>query len=351
MHRFLLLFSAVCLLGRWLPAQDEFLTSYRAAPLLVNPAEAGRLDYRSRFSVVARTQWNAVSSDAYYATHANWELQFSCLDEGFFGLSVSGSAERSAASGFRRINGQAGLAYHLQLGNQTYLSAGGELGIVNYALGNTDLRFDAQYDGVTFVPGSDNGENFTALSTLAADAAAGVLLYDQGGRFSVGVALDHLLSPSVSFLEDGQSNLPIGLAVHGNVALNYWTPTKQPNLIVGLQGLYRRYALFENRQWHTLIGLYGVQLLRLKNSSPPFTNFVRVDVSARIGGQDTANLPLLADAILLTTTFSFDGTQIGFTYDYTTSRFFRGSLGFGGIEIFLGFPIGGTQNCVRCPVF
>lgn len=338
-----------CVVATLVSAQDEFFTSYRTAPLVVNPAEAGRIDSKSRLTVLSRTQWNSITDNSYRSLFAGWEAQIGCIDDGFFGLALSGSAEQSGASNFRRVNGQVALSYHQRIGTDLYLAAGGEVGVLNYALAADQLQFDAQYDGVNFIPTAPTGENFARFSQIRPDAAVGVVVYDARGDFAGGISFDHLLSPSLSFLEEGGENLPIGMTIYGNAQVQLGQNSTER---MGVHGLWRRYAIFVNRQWHGLFGVYGMLPYGSRRGNASFLrNYVRVGISARIGGNEVPTSNLLADAILANLTVAFKGTQFGFTYDWNISRLTLASGGFGGVELFFSAPLGGEKGCVICPKF
>ena len=179
-------------------AQDEYFTSIRALPLSLNPAETGRIATQARFTALARTQWNTVSQQPYRAVFAGLETQAFCLGEDFFGASLSASMEESGASRFRRLNAQASLSYHQMLSANLYLSGGLEVGILQHQLGNQDLRFDAQFDGTEYRPDLSSGESFLRFSSTRLDAAAGLLLYQREGRWSVHTPRPRCLTSSSS---------------------------------------------------------------------------------------------------------------------------------------------------------
>lgn len=348
--RKLYLYGWVMLFSVSLSAQDEFFASFRTAGLTLNPAEAGRIATQARFTALGRTQWNTISGAPYRAVFAGLETQAFCLGENFFGGSLSAAMEQSGSSRFQRLRAQGGLSYHEKIGSRVYLSGGIELGILQHSLGNTDLRFDRQFDGTEYDPGSASGEAFLRFSNTRMDAAAGVLLYQQQGRWSIGVSVDHLFTPSMSFLEEDVYTLGRGLVVHGNAHLvSLGVPTR-PDLVLGVQGMYRRYALFNARQWHSILGVYGVAALGKSAGSGPLQRFFRTDLSVRLAGAQT-DPAFLVDAILVTATFAREGWQFGLTYDATVSQLGRATAGFGGIELFLSLPFAGERTCVLCPDF
>lgn len=344
----ILLLSAFLMLPVSLQAQDEFFTSFRTVGLTLNPAEAGRITSLARFTAVGRTQWNRVSGEPYQSVYAGLETQPFCLEGGnFIGASVSAAREESGSSQFQRLNAQLGFSYHQKLEADVYLAGGAEFGLINHRLGNEDLRFDEQFDGMQYDPGLSNGEEFLRFTVTQPNATAGVLLYHRQGWWSFGAAVDHLLTPSLSFLEENAYNLGMGLVVHGNVQL---TGKKQPKVITGFQGMYRRYSLFNTRQWHAVLGGYGVFALGRQPRNDLLSPFLRFDLSARIAGS-AGTAGILNDAILLTTTLQQNGWQFGLTYDVNLSRLSRATDGAGGLEFFLGIPIAGEPTCVFCPSF
>jgi type IX secretion system PorP/SprF family membrane protein len=305
--------------------QDDFFTSYRTGAWIINPAETGRIEGQSRVVMAARTQWLTISKQAFYATYAGVESQIFCLGQNFFGAGIMLVTEQAGISFFQRSYVMPSFSYHQQLNNQIYLAAGLKIGLLQHKLGNQQLSFNSQFNGIDYDPSLSNRENFDQLNAIKPDAEAGILIYNNNGKWSFGIAFDHLLTPNMSFLQEGKDELGIGLKLHGNYAITDF---------IGIHAMYKDYALVNNRQWHSLVGVYGKIFDHLKTE-------LSFRLTDRIG----------ADAAIFGIFFSTEKWDLGVNYDAGISTLTKGTYGFNGVEVFGSILLGSKKPCVNCPKF
>jgi type IX secretion system PorP/SprF family membrane protein len=308
-----------------LVGQDDFFTSFRNGGLLINPAETGRIEGQTRLVMATRSQWWTISKNAFLSFYTGVESQIFCLGRNYFGAGILLVNERSGASGFQRSLAMPSFSYHQQINEQIYLSAGLKIGVLQQKLGNNSLSFNAQFNGLEFDAGLDNGENFDQLNLIKADAEAGLLIYNKDGNWSFGAAFDHLLTPNMSFLEGSENELGIGLKFHGNISFSDY---------LGFHAMYRDYALIGNTQWHSILGIYS-----------KIFESVRSEVSLRIGDG------IATDSVIFGFIFNNGKWDIGVNYDAGISNLSRGTFGFNGVELFGSIIIGTKKPCVNCPRF
>jgi type IX secretion system PorP/SprF family membrane protein len=199
-------------------AQDPQLSQYYAAPLYLNPAFTGNLDYdcrklpasRARFIGNYRNQYGgAFQTMMFSADYRNKEGNW-----GFGGLVYRDVQDVNATRAAPLQNVQiAGLvSYKVNILNDWRLHSGVQLGYMNRSLNYDGLIFPNQID----VDGNPNtnissGEKNGNLSVGAVDASAGLLVYNSD--LYLGVAAHHLNQPNLAF--GGEADrLPMKIDVH-----------------------------------------------------------------------------------------------------------------------------------------
>jgi len=316
----ILIFFTFTLVG-----QDDFFTSYRNGGLLINPAETGRIEGQSRVVMATRTQWLTISRKAFHAFYAGAESQVFCFGQNFFGAGILIVTEQAGLSAFQRSIAMPSFSYHQALNDQIYLSAGLKIGVLQHRIGNRQLSFNAQFNGIEFDSSLDNGENFDQINLIKPDAEAGLLFYNITGKWSFGIAFNHLLTPNMTFLEEGENELGIGIKLHGNYTFSKF---------FGIHAIYKDYALVNSNQWHSFLGVYG----------KIFEN-IRTDISLRMANK------VGLDAAIIGFVFHTEKLELGVNYDAGLSSLSRGTYGFNGVELYSSILLGSKKPCVNCPKF
>lgn len=206
-----------------LNAQGIHFSQYYNAPLLLNPANTALLpenDYR--IGVNYRKQWASVPVP-YTTTSVYGDFQAmrnrnltNWLGAGFaYWSDKAGNGELSVS----RIDGF--LAYHVQMGEFSMISAGVSAGTVQRSVDFNKLTFNQQWDGLSFNSSMSNGEAGYVSQTRFFDLATGVnyaFFPNENVYLKVGVGAAHVNQPKESFY--GQENkLGIRPTVNADVLL------------------------------------------------------------------------------------------------------------------------------------
>lgn len=195
-------------------AQDPQLSQYYAAPLYLNPAFTGNLDYecrrlpesRLRFIGNYRNQYQGnyvtyMGSIDYRSKSGNW---------GYGALLYQDQQNASTAgtTPFSNFSGAALVSYKVGIINDWKLHSGVQLGYVNRSV-NSGYIFPDQLS-----PSGNIGptnEKISSQSVGNFDAAAGVLIYN--ANVYIGGAVHHLSQPNLS-LTGAVDKLPMKMDVH-----------------------------------------------------------------------------------------------------------------------------------------
>lgn len=336
---FKLLLALLCCFSLGLQAQDPHFSLFNLASLDVNPANTGRLDTRARLTTIYRSQWNTVlGSKAYQSAYAAFESQISCLDNRFFAIGIVGKYDRVGSIKLTRSYGYGSFAYHHGLSRNQFLSAGFQLGLIDFRLQSGGLQFDEQFDGIGFNGSLPSFEEGAAFGNTVMDFNLGVSYYDTQRNFTLGLALVHILQPEYSFLE-GSNKLEMGLAVHGELFFN-------DNATFGVRGLFRKQSLISNKQWYALIAPTFVLLDHTRGIS----SRLQLSVGARFGGRTEPGFAA-TDAVLINLLFKTGKTVFSANYDLNISPLSQASYTVGGFELGVSVPLSTQDNCVYCPSF
>lgn len=331
---FLLLFP----ISPW--AQDPHFSQFHLATLDVNAANTGRVDSRSRLTAIYRTQWNTVlGAQAYQSAYAAFESQISCLDKHFFAIGITGKLDWVGDIKLTRSYGYGSLAYHHSLSKNQFLSAGFQLGLIDFSLQPERLQFDEQFDGIGFNGNLPSFEDGNAFRKTVMDFNIGLTYYDTERKFTLGMALYHVLQPNYSFFDNEDYRLGMGLGLHGDIFNKSGT--------LGFRFLFRKQSLIKNKQWYSVpMFAFGPEH-RKKDSPPP----LQIGLGARLSGHENNALPGI-DAVLVNLLIRMERSSLSLNYDMNISPLRAASRTVGGLELALVLPIGGEESaCVICPTF
>ena len=213
-------------------AQDRYFTQFYAAPLEVNPALTGAVDGSYRVSLIYHDQWKGVLENQYQTYGVFGDLRFDTgrRSKDRAGAGISVVADRNGVFNFNTNQISLSGAYHKFLDGRTsqYLSAGFSLGIIQHSLNYERLIFDDQFNGLdqySFGTREDLPENNFAHADFSIGLNYAIAASKQTA-FSAGIALAHLVSPSVSFYTHtdgvdmaGDVRLKQRLTAYGNLDL------------------------------------------------------------------------------------------------------------------------------------
>ncbi len=308
--------------------QRPHYTQYILNNYIINPAVAGIENYTD-VKISHRHQWVGLDGapvTTYLTIHGPWKKS-SYERENPTTFHAPGQNPRGKAYwqdytkadphhglGFTMLNDRTGplnrfsvaatYAYHVGISERTSLSAGISAGVQNMTLNASKLVFNNPIDPA--VAGSGY------LNKLRPDVTAGLWMYSS--RYFLGLSAQNIMPSKLSFAEDTLKVTSSGKLV--------------PHLF--LQGGYR---MFLNDD----ISLLPSATIRYINPMP-----IGIDVNAKVQYQDLVWAGLsyrLQDGFAGMLGVNVSSTfNVGYSYDYTTSRL--NTVSRGSHEIVVGFLLG-----------
>lgn len=310
-------------------SQDIHFSQYYASPLTLNPSMTGLINGDFRVSGIARGQWFSIPTAGAVSPYSTYALSY---DHSLFrkklknhGLGV-GFAAYSDEAGDGSLTTQSlmgSLAYHLALDRygRHRISLGLQGGVVFMRIFQHDLVFEEQWDSGlnTFNPLLDNGEstNFQG-NAMYADFNAGMTFSSMPSTkfaYYLGFALNHIATPTISFLGDVDNKLGRRYIAHAGArwktskyfkilpTVLYMTQTEAQQLNIG--------SAFEYEFGDNVYGFIG-----------GFTRLV-----GDLGGS------LRNDAVIFTIGAEAFNTRVGVSYDFNTSDLRGATKSIGAAEI------------------
>jgi type IX secretion system PorP/SprF family membrane protein len=321
--------------------QDIHFSQFFETPLLRNPSLAGIFEGDIRAQMVYRSQWNNIT-DAYRTGSFNIEYK-KPIGRGDDFLTIGGQIlyDKAGTIALTSTHILPVLNYQKSLSTERnmYLSLGFMGGLVQRRIDQSKITTNSQYNGISYDPNSNNGENITTPSYSYFDASVGMSFNTQIGanennNIYAGLAYHHFTKPSkISFY--GNINLEMipkwvgSLGIRMNVSEEsyctlYGDYSKQGNYQETVAGLIYSYRLGDPEDPRYVLHL-GT-MVRLKDALIPV---VKIDISHM---------------------------AVSVSYDANISQLRNASYGRGGFELALSYrnfnnKDNSTSNAVRCPKF
>ena len=196
-------------------AQDPEFSQYYANPLYLNPAYAGATEC-GRLGLNYRNQYPSLSN-AYVTFNASYDQSLPGINSGF-GVLVMNDAQGDG--GLIRTSAAAYYSYNLKVSKTIDIRFGVKGAYYQEKLNWNKFIFASQIDPTTGNINPDSGEPPPSKNNITAvDFAAGFVM-NYVNKFFVGVAVDHLTQPSLSFYDNSDSKLPMKITVNGGVLIN-----------------------------------------------------------------------------------------------------------------------------------
>lgn len=320
-------------------AQDAQYSQFYAASVYHNPAFAGS-ERLHRISLNFRNQWPSIPG-SYLTFAGTWDAWAPNLRSGY-GVMVTHDVAGVAALRSTSINGF--YAYHLPLGKQWKLSAGGMLGVVNRDLDYFNLTFADQLQSENSSPATIDPAQKRSNSRFYPDVSLGGLLYS---RWSfVGGSVAHVNQPNQSLQLGSTEQLPMRL-------------TANAGFIIPLDGK-RRYKKNEPMR-HVL---YPSFMYRSQGPYDQFDAGTYLQLEPLLLGAFYRGLPIKKnfaglfnqDVLSFMVGFYLEGFRLGYSYDYSLNAVVPGAAG--SHELSLQFLIPGKEKeqyrnygALPCPKF
>ncbi|MFY8090477.1 MAG: PorP/SprF family type IX secretion system membrane protein [Chitinophagaceae bacterium] len=219
-------------------AQDLNFSQYFNSPLLTNPANTGFApDFDFRGGINYRNKWGVAQSNP-YKTMSAWgdaQLLGDKLLNGWVGIGGSLLTDIAGAGNLRSTKGYLSLAYHQVLSDNSLLSGGFGVGMVQKRVDFTKLTFDNQWNGSFFDIAIPNGETFATNAVNYLDLSIGLnyaWFASDNFYLNLGVSLQHFNRPRESFFassNDARVAQRSNAFVNASIKLNdFWI--LNPNL-------------------------------------------------------------------------------------------------------------------------
>lgn len=343
----ILFFTAVVLvIGQKSYAQDPMFSSTLDNPLYYNPAAPGIIrghEYRLNF----REQWTGIPAAMRAFNFSSTHQLRNAVGLGFFVMSnVEGESH------LRTDKVEVTIAFPIKISRYLKISAGINTGFGQKTIDWSKTEFDDQYDkyfGKIYPTSFEFPEIFQRKygDLSLGIAAKGALRRSRNESQiygSLGIAMKHVtVFPTANFIGSDIRGVPIKYIVHGNI----WFLDKT------LQKGIAPHFNFEDQAFFTTINLAARIVFKpvyytigVRNRNFKF-NAERFDsVIFGIGYTSKVN--------------NNNSTNIGYTYDFTTSKLLGGTFGSHEIHMSYSFDIDGrrqtggsrgrrNKNDIQCP--
>ena len=253
---------AFVLLGAGTHAQDIHFSQFFNVPLGLNPGCIGQFDGDYRAHGVFRQQWRSVT-----VPYRTFGLGGDARDfNGVKGLGL-GAWLFNDRAGDSRMN-----QFHFSLGGswtetldareRHSLTVGAQFGLTSLTIDNSGLSFDAQYNGFTYDPSRDNGEDFQRYGLLHEDIHAGIVyrfVRSPRNWLQAGFGLYNLTRPGVGFLNEPSIPLDRRADLHALLSFRVHDDIDVlPAMRLMAQGTFREFDLGANARY-ILLQRYGLK--------------------------------------------------------------------------------------------
>jgi type IX secretion system PorP/SprF family membrane protein len=313
-----------------LSGQDIHFSQFAQAPLLNNPALTGAFHGNVRVQSNYRDQWRSIAEP--YKTTAvavDMPVRREHWISNYMGAGVSVLQDVAGDTKVGFTQAIASISGITRLNDEQHLSAGVSGGIVQRGMKGTDLRWDSQYNGSSYDPGTPSGETVAPESFMYGDFSGGLSWHygtDEATmtsgdqlRANAGIAVHHINRPRQEFYQF-REKLYTRWAAHGSMYIGL----KNTHMALLPSVLYMRQGPLKeiNTGFHIRY--------RLREESR-ITGFHK-EMAFIIGSYFR-----LRDAVIPAIMLEYAEFALGISYDVNTSPLRAASQGQGGIEISLRY--------------
>ncbi len=303
------------LCARYLFAQDPGYSQFYANPLHLNPAYAGTTEL-SRLIVNYRNQWpQKERSYTTYSLSYDWLVGTSKS-----GLGTQAYYDREPNNIITTSSLSLSYSYHVQLGNETFMTLGLQGGLVHKQFDLSNLVFPSNIDQLSGEISGTFPVLYSDTRKTYPDFAVGAV--GQYRRLFWGASVHHLTQPNESITEgDHKGKVPVKLTFnagarthqlhHGLLSREF---TVSPNILYQQQGSLKQLNL----------GIY------------------MIEKSILFGGWFRNNFDIRPDAIIFLAGWANPKFQFGYSFDYTLSEL--ANYSYGSHEISLTFFLGSNEE-------
>ncbi len=282
-------------------AQGIHFSQYFNSPLLSNPANTGLMpDADYRVGAAYRSQWGAVPVPYHtFNFFGDFQAMRSRNETNWLGAGLAAYSDK-AGDGELAMNRYEGfVAYHVQLGEKSLISAGGSVAYVQRSIDFSKFTWDAQWDGFAFDTRKTTNEKDMLSKTTYVDVSTGINYSYSPNEFiyiKISAAATHINQPKETFL--GSENT-IGIRPIGNIDI---TARVGDYLIINPSVLY-------TQQKSASELLYGSLFIIKAGQGTGTTNNILLGAYHRMN-----------DAVVIAFGYEWKGLRVMTSYDYTISN-------------------------------
>lgn len=309
--------------------QDPQFSQFYASQLYLNPAFAGGGE-EGRMGINYRNQWPSLPAS--FVTYTAW-ADFA-LPEYNSGLGILIMTDQEGQAGLRSTTAALSYAYQLQLSKTLTFRPGVSVGYMRRNVDFSQLVFASQLDPTGgFDPNLPNLTN-SGLNTNLMSIDLGGLFYTE--RAWLGASFAHVNQPNES-LTGEISTLPMRTSIHGG-----WK--------IPLASGPRKYELAYTFKERAVVPVFQYRSQ---------ANFQQLDIGSYlyleplVVGLWYRGLPVgmlntlpYNESLIMLVGLSYDNLSVGYSYDFTVSRFGASSGGAHELSITYLFPISDERRPV-----
>ena len=325
-------------------SQDLHFSQFIQTPSLINPALTGATN-TLRASVIYKDQWGSVTVP-YKTFGASFEMKFNpsnwekaeqhmtkTYKKSFArlagGLSFYSDKAGDGNMGTSQVN--LSLASFVPIDKKNSISVGMQASVVQRTIDFSKLVFPDQYNGSTYDPSINNGENAAAQNFIYPDFAAGInwsygysekasVVVNNIFKSNVGFSVYHINEPNQKFFTENNAKLSRKYVLHGDFSIGI----KGKNI-----ALVPSYLLqFQGVSQEIIVGMMCKYYFK---EDSKYTGFIKKS-GLGLGAAYRNN-----DAIIFSAQLESGQYAVGFSYDINTSGLSAASSAHGGPEIFIRF--------------
>lgn len=310
--------------------QDYHFSQFNSSPLFINPGATGAFNGEMRFSANYKNQWKTISN-AYNTYGASIDGRILSKKSNFIGIGLTAFSDKSGLSKLSTTQINALVSYNLKITRSIELSAGIQLGMFQKKLTTGNLKWDNQFDGNFYNSSLPTGEtsNFQQITNF--DSGLGILCrYNNKSsqfKFEIGASISHINKPKSTFLANDQK---INRKYIGHISSHLKLGDK-PFFIIPQ-------AIYVNQSPYSEIlfgGSFKCLLGEETRSSTSLNTFALVSSTISFGA-----FYRMKDAIICVVNLEYKRRlNLGFSYDFNTSKLSAASKHKAGMEISLAYKL------------
>lgn len=305
-------------------SQDiHFSQHYSNLPRL-NPAFAG-ISRCSQISLSYRNQWTGISN-VFNSYSATYQQYFNNIHSG---IAINYLKNNEGNSAFSQNNFDAIYSFHFKSRKKTYVSLAFQISYLSNKISSINQIYSDMIDLQTGISGNSM-ENFINLKHNLIDFSTGTVFYNK--KYYWGVAIHHLKKINISslfYVLPTKYTAHLGARYKIDRNKNLKTDFEfSPNIIIVQQG--------ENQEVN--LGIYFYKDIFTLGMWTRFSIFP-------FAGND---------ALIFIFGTNFNRLKLGYSYDFTTSKLLKQSLGSHEISISYKFNCVkkiNDKNTISCPSF